>query len=488
MYTLTIAPLSVPGHMSAAAAKAIREAERLFVQTEAHPSARWIGEEGLRCTAMDDLYAQSEDFDALNAAIADRLCSGDDAVYAVTGGGVGEALLCVLRARAEENGFRLRLLPGISYAQAAMAQAGFCAENALCTNAMTFSRSVPDPGRLLCVEDVDTALRAGELKLFLGEYYPDESPVCWCVMDAQTGAYTQRSIALYELDRQPAEEYFAATVAIVPPLGLLERKRHALGDLLNVLRRLRAPGGCPWDAKQDHASLRGALLEESYECLQCIDDADMDGLCEELGDLLLQIAFHAVIEEERRAFTMRDVISGVVNKLIFRHPHVFANAKADTAEEVLINWEALKKEEKRFKSQSEMIDAIPRALPALMRSAKVQKKAADVGFDWPSADGALDKVGEELAELRAAIAEAHGAHIEEEMGDLLFACVNAARLLHTDAELLLQRATDKFSARFRAVEEIVAQEGKKLQEMTLPEMDMYWDAVKKKNTQIDANA
>jgi len=358
----------------------------------------------------------------------------------------------------------------------------------LCTSAMAFSRIVPDPERLLCVEELDSTLRAGELKLFLGEYYPDESPVFWCVMDAHSGTYTLRSIALYELDRQPAQEYFAATVAIVPPVDMLGRKRHALGDLLNVLRRLRAPGGCPWDAKQDHSSLRGALLEESYECLQCIDDADMDGLCEELGDLLLQIAFHAIIEEEKRAFTMRDVISGVVNKLIYRHPHVFAGTKADTAEEVLVNWEALKKEEKHFKSQSDMIDAIPRALPALMRSAKVQKKAADVGFDWPSADGALDKVGEELAELRAAMEEQHGPHIEEEMGDLLFACVNAARLLRTDAELLLQRATDKFAARFRAMEGIVVQEGKKLQDMTLSEMDSYWEKVKKKNIQIDADA
>ena len=178
--------------------------------------------------------------------------------------------------------------------------------------------------------------------------------------------------------------------------------------LLRVMKRLRAPGGCPWDAEQTHETLRSDLLEESYEVLDAIDREDEDALCEELGDLMLQVVFHSEIEEELSSFTFRDVCTGIVQKLVYRHPHVFGEEHVQNANEVLVNWENLKKKEKKQETVADMMHAVPHGFPALMRAKKVQKKAAHVGFDWPDARGALDKIEEETRELRDAVALKEG--------------------------------------------------------------------------------
>lgn len=475
MPVLTLAPLSTPGAVSAAAQAAIRGASRLFLQTDAHPSANWIREAGLPYQSMDDLYAASEDFDVLSAAVAQRLMGNGDAVYAFPGGRVGAAQLQAILRAAEEAGMEVQLLPGSGYVDAALALCpDLDADACFCCCATALPASL-DPALPLCITELDTVLRAGEVKLALSEFYPDSHTVRLCVMDA-AGRYSLRSLPLYALDRQ-ADACFAATVLIVPPLPLLSRTRHGVDDLCAVMKRLRAPGGCPWDAEQTHESLRKSLLEESYEVLDALDAQDPEALCEELGDLLLQIVFHAQIEEEKRAFTLRDVTSGIVSKLIYRHPHVFADTRVQNADEVLVNWEQLKKKEKHMSTQAEAIDAVPRALPALMRAAKVQKKAADVGFDWEDALPALQKVYEEADEVRQAMAEA-GTHLDEELGDLLFACVNAVRLLGRDAELTLRAATDKFADRFARMESLMLSENRTFCEMTLPEMDTFWERVK----------
>ncbi len=477
MPTLTIVPLSIPGCLSPAAQDTIRQAKRLFLQTDAHPSAAWIKNEGLSYTAMDDLYENSEDFDALNAAIAARLLCGEDCVYAVPGRGVGEAQLSAIRAAAEKAQTTLCLRAGIGYGQAALAALGESPDAARVCTAMSFCAGSIDTRCTLCVEEVDTPLRAGEVKLLLSDAYPDAYPVSLCVMDEQ-GTYAVHTVPLYMLDRQAASLYFASTVLIVSPASLTALSRYSMEDLLSVMRRLRAPGGCPWDAEQTHASLRKSLLEETYEVLQTIDDEDATGMCEELGDLLLQIVFHVIIEEEKASFTMQDVTSGLVGKLIYRHPHVFGDISVKNADEVLVNWEKLKKKEKHMGTQSEVMDALPRALPALMYSTKVQKKAADVGFDWPDAAPALDKVYEEADELKAAVREADDAHVEEELGDLFFACVNVARLLHKDSELVLRAAANKFVRRFKAVEAAVLADGKRMEALPLEALDAYWERLK----------
>ena len=256
-----------------------------------------------------------------------------------------------------------------------------------------------------------------------------------------------------------------------------EKQRYTLDDLIEIVRILRAPGGCPWDGEQTHQSIRRNLLEEAYEAAEAIDQDDSEGMKEELGDVLLQVVFHASIEADAGRFDLNDVADGVCRKLIYRHPHVFGDVTVDSTGEVLKNWEELKKKEKHQSSQADAVDSVARSLPALWRAEKVQKKAAKVGFDWPDVSGALEKVFEEAEELRRAAAGQ--GDTAEEFGDLLFAAVNVGRFLKLDPEVSLTAATDKFARRFRRVEEAAGAQGKKLEDMTLAEMDALWDEAKK---------
>lgn len=244
-------------------------------------------------------------------------------------------------------------------------------------------------------------------------------------------------------------------------------------DLMEIVRILRHPGGCPWDQEQTHRSIRRNLLEEACEAAEAIDNDDVDGLKEELGDVLLQVYFHASIEEDAGRFTLDDVADGVCKKLIYRHPHVFGNVTVDSTDQVLSNWEELKKKEKHQETQADAVDAVARTLPALWRAEKMKKKAAKAGFDWRDITGALDKLSEELDELRAAALDGEGDPAEE-LGDLLFAAVCVGRFLDADPEDALHAACDKFSARFRRLEALAAQRGLKLDELSDGEQIALW--------------
>ena len=247
-------------------------------------------------------------------------------------------------------------------------------------------------------------------------------------------------------------------------------------DLEEIVRILRAPGGCPWDAEQTHESIRRNFLEEAYEAVEAIDQHSSEHLKEELGDVLLQIVLHARMEEEAGRFDLDGVADGICKKLIYRHPHVFGEVAVSGTGEVLANWEALKRKEKGQATHTDALEAVARSLPALWRAEKVQKKARKAGFDWPDISGALDKLSEELDELKAAVAG--GGDVAEELGDLLFSAVNVSRFLEVDCEDALGQATDKFIRRFRRVEEQAAQGDKPLEEMTLAELDALWDRAK----------
>lgn len=258
-----------------------------------------------------------------------------------------------------------------------------------------------------------------------------------------------------------------------------ETQRSSFEELVAVMARLRAEGGCPWDREQTHASLKPYLVEETYEALEAIDRGDDAELCRELGDVLLQVVFHAQIASEQGRFTVEEVGRAIVDKLIRRHPHVFGQTQVEGAAQVLVNWERIKQEERQEEDKPDsVLEGVPRQLPALLRAQRIQHKAARVGFDWPSLAGPLDKVEEELAELRQACQDGTPPALEEEFGDLLFALVNTSRFLKIDAEDALRRAVDKFERRFRAVEATFRAQGRQLQESTLEEMDQVWDQVK----------
>lgn len=250
-----------------------------------------------------------------------------------------------------------------------------------------------------------------------------------------------------------------------------------IDELRKIVARLRAPDGCPWDREQTHASLRGSVIEEAYETVEAINEGDDAHFCEELGDLLLQVAMHSQMADERGRFSFDDVVSVLNAKLIRRHPHVFGEAEAANTEAVLQRWEEIKRAEKGNK-QASLLDGVSAALPALLHAEKITKRAARVGFDWESPVQVIGKIREELAETEEAIGLGDPVKIEEEMGDLLFAAVNLARKIKVEPEVALRRATGKFSRRFQALETALKERGRKPEECTLAEMDVIWDEIK----------
>jgi tetrapyrrole methylase family protein/MazG family protein len=245
--------------------------------------------------------------------------------------------------------------------------------------------------------------------------------------------------------------------------------------LVDVMKRLRSPGGCPWDREQTHESLKPYLLEEAYEVLSAIDMHDDEELKEELGDLLLQIVFHAQLADEENRFSIDDVAESIVKKLIRRHPHVFSEVKVNGSEEVLQNWEKIKKDE----GKKSALDGVPPTLPALLKARRVQEKAKRVGFDWDNAEGAFEKVVEEVNELKKAIVEGKKGTVEEELGDVLFSIVNVSRFVDVDAEDSLRKTINKFMARFQYIEKKIEKHGKKpLEHHSLGELDHLWEKAK----------
>jgi tetrapyrrole methylase family protein/MazG family protein len=275
-------------------------------------------------------------------------------------------------------------------------------------------------------------------------------------------------LPLYQFDH--SQQISLLTTLYVPPLGTAT----SMESFQEVVAHLRAPEGCPWDREQDHQSLRPNLLEEAYEVVEAIDADDPDAMAEEFGDLLLQIVLHAQIASEYGEFTMADVIRGIHTKLVRRHPHVFADLELNNSDDVIKTWESLKAEERKANNGDEkgLLDGVAAALPALTQAQTMQKRVARVGFDWPEIEGVIEKVCEEIEEIRSAPDdEARSA----EVGDLFFSVVNLARWLGVDAESALREANMRFRARFAHIEEMARQQGRELGEMSLEEMDALWE-------------
>ena len=468
MHMITIVMLSAPSALTLAQNNALKSAQVLFLQTEKHPSAQIVRELHPSFSSMDDLFESAEDFDALNAAIAQRLCDAGDCVYLATGS-IRNSQLPAIQELANSRGILVVVLPYLSAGQAAFPER----EIAVSISAHDLPEQI-DPEQNYVLEEIDSRIVAGNAKLFLGEFYPDELEVYFASI-GKDGAYVVRNIQLCDLDRQ--KHYDATTILYVPRTAYEKRTRHGFDDVMRIVRRLRAPNGCPWDREQTHESLKNALLEESYELIDAIDEDDDRHICEEMGDVLLQFALHAAIAEEQSAFTARDACTELVEKLIYRHPHVFGSIRVSGSDEVLKNWDALKMSQRKQTTQTEVLKSVPKSFPALLRSRKVQKKAADVGFDWENAHQAFYKIGEETEELRQAMEQ--GSNIEEEMGDLLFAVVNVARLMKLEPEFLLMQATDKFILRFEKMEELAKRQGNELKDLPFSEQDKLWDEAKK---------
>lgn len=256
------------------------------------------------------------------------------------------------------------------------------------------------------------------------------------------------------------------------------KDNYDINDFLRLVTVLRSPGGCPWDRKQTHESIKKNFIEETYEVVEAINKADAEGLKEELGDVLLQVAMHSEMESEKGSFDFNDVVNDICKKLVVRHPHVFGDAAAQNSDEALQNWDQVKLKTKGMKKQGEAMIKVPREFPALMRAQKVQEKAAKAGFDWDDINGAVDKLHEEIDELETALAAGVDKDIEEEFGDVLFSCVNVSRFIGADSEEALTASTYKFIKRYLLVEKLAADEGLDMKTASIEELDKLWNKAK----------
>lgn len=256
------------------------------------------------------------------------------------------------------------------------------------------------------------------------------------------------------------------------------KDKYDINDLISIIAFLRTPQGCPWDREQTHDSIKKNFIEETYEVIEAINKHSVEGLREELGDVLMQIALHCQMESECNNFDFNDVCNELCQKLIVRHPHVFGDVKAENTQEALKTWDSVKQRTKGYKSRYQSMVSVPVELPALMRAQKVQGKASKAGFDWRDKDGAFSKINEEINELLNAVEHNNQSEIEDEFGDLLFSCVNVSRFLNVDSEEALKKATDKFISRFQIVEKLADEKCISMKDSSLDELDLLWDKAK----------
>ena len=419
--------------LTAGAMQAMREAGQLILRTARHGAARQLEEAGIPFEALDGLYEAASDFDELTGAVCRRLLAeaGEARLcYAVPDPASDETVAALARLLPAGG---LSVLPGVSAAQGAACAAlslGFDVRgyHALAASALPGLR--PSAAAPAVVTEIDGRQLASDVKLWLSDLFDDETPVCFLENACEAEPRGVR-IPLLELDRQPRYDHRSAV--FVPAVPWTERRRADFEDLVSLVARLRSPGGCPWDRAQTHETLRRYMIEEACEAADAMDRKDPDALCDELGDVLLQVVLNSRIAEEHRSFTDRDVTTAVVRKMIARHRHVFGGEKADSASAVTGVWEAAKRRERGEESTADRMAAVPASMPALMRAQKVQKRALQGAGKAPDAE-------EALSAMRALL---NGAPDEAALGALLEAACRYAEAAGMDAETALRAATDR---------------------------------------------
>jgi tetrapyrrole methylase family protein/MazG family protein len=536
---ITIAGLGpgAPGSITLGTWESLKLSSCVLLRTAIHPVVDWLRQEGISFSTFDYVYEEEIDFQKIYRRIAEeviRAAEKGQVLYAMPGHPlVAEESVRLVIEMAEKNGVDIELLPAVSFLDALFIALKLDPGAGLqIIDGVRIDQKPPLQDRAAIITQVYSQLVASDIKISLLEIYPPEHPVTVVRGAGIPGEEIIETISLFELDRlswldhltslyvpemknEAKGEFFGAgqagssefcdskegeaeviqvyegisdttgNVKLIEELSKTESNNigqaclFPLDPLVEILARLRGERGCPWDREQDHRSLRPYLLEESYEVLEAIGEGNADKICEELGDLLLQIVFHAQIAAENQNFDMNAVVAVISEKMIRRHPHVFGSVSVKNSSEVIVNWEKIKAEERAGEITRGLLAGVSQSLPALMRAAKLQEKAAGAGFDWPDYQGALEKTREETDELEAVITAGNTAEIEDELGDLLFSIVNLARLLGVEPEAALSGTSVKFTRRFAYIEKMAGLTGRNLSSYTLSELDKWWEDAKK---------
>ena len=450
-------------------------AHRVYFRTLRHPAVADLPDHVQR-SSFDDLYDRAESFEQVYQGIVDQLltlAAEEDIIYAVPGHPfIAESTVTRLVQLAGEQGIPVRVVAGLSYVELCLTAVKVDGIEGLqlfdAIELIQHHYPPVNPDFPLLLGQVYSRLLASDLKALLSRVYPEEHMV-QLIHAAGNEDELVEQVALYEIDR--SDEINHLTSLYVPPLPHLS----TLAGLADTVAVLRSPDGCPWDQEQTPQSMRAGFLEEACEVLTAVDEEDTEGIREELGDMLYHIVMQAEMAAEEEVFRLTDVIAGIDAKLKRRHPHVWGDVSVADSNEVVVNWEAIKQQEKPQKPAL-LFDNISPALPALARSQKIQERARKVGFDWPEISGVYEKLAEEIAELQEAQSPEEKT---AELGDLLFVAANLAKWLGVDAETALREANLKFVRRFAKVEQLAQERGAEISKLSLAELDKLWEEVKR---------
>lgn len=480
MNIITIVGMGPGGedYLNIKAFKELTSGKNVFLRTEKHPVVNYLVENGMKYKSFDYIYDSSESFDVTYELIAAEIVSianKTPVVYAVPGNPfVAEKTVSLICEKYPKH--LIEIVHGTSFIDAMITALKYDPVSGVeIVDGLKIQNEILNPKRDRIIIQVYDQLTASQVKLSLMDRYEDFHKV-YIVRAAGIPKQEEiKRVSLCELDY--SENIFDHLTSIFVPST--KEKIYTFEDLQGIMKQLRSESGCPWDREQTHESIAKHLVEEAYEVIDAINNQDDESLVDELGDVLLQVVFHATMANEDGYFSINDIINGICEKMIRRHPHVFSDVSVSDSDEVLVNWQAIKDKEKNNDKIYEAMNSISKSSPALIRSQKVQKIASNVGFDWKNVIDALDKIDEELQEFKIEIMTNKLETIEEELGDLLMIIANVSRLLKIDAELALSKAIDKFIRRFRYIEEQMAAENQVPSADLFDKMDNLWLEAKK---------
>ena len=450
---------------------AAQSGRKIVVRTANTKSYQTVVALGVPHICLDYVYENSRNFATLAKNLAKAVTEqGDDSVYLVDGDSTEDNSVKALLKRTRG---KIEIIDGVSKTTAIVRAANFkgCSYTAVSAYELMEKANAGALSLPLIVYDLDDSGLASDIKLALGDLFGEESQVKY-IRDGKA-----KRISLFELDRQKEYDYTSAVA--IEDVDLLQKTRFTIDDLKEIVVRLRAPNGCPWDRVQTPDSVKMSAVEEAYELVDAIDCNDDEKVLEETGDLLLQVIFHAVMKEETGAFNLSDVLTGICTKLITRHTHVFGEDKASDGESALSVWEKNKMTEKHQVTYADSVNDVPKCFPAAMRAQKIGKRAAKASLDFPSVEGAAEHLKTELEEFFAAYKSGNSVEAEKELGDVLFAAVNIGRKAGADCEKALKESAERFAKRFTLAETLALADGKIVTELSENEWDEYYKLAKK---------